>query len=615
MNKVVFWGIAVLLLSSARTTRGQETFTYQGQLKRLGIPLSEQVDMKFTLFESDSAKEAVAGPLIFDGIYNAAIQVTGGLFVAELDFGTGALNSGRWLEIEVRAPHDPLDSSPYATLFPRQRISAAPFALSVPGLETSTEGVAVEGNIHAAGEMTASAFSSNSPLIFKVNPSNTECARFDDANCYMGVGTDAPQARLHIGGVAGVDGLMFPDGSIQTSAAGFGGGDGFWSPNGANIFNINGGNVGIGKPAPASKLDIAASGEGAELLRFSTERPWVFRQIYTGPSTGLQLLSTSGLKNFEITASTGVNVATFLTDNANPRVGIGTTSPLSRLDIDAKGDGAELLRFSTERPWIFRQFGSGPGSYLQLFSTVGIKLFLITAAGGTHCATFVADDANPRVGINTAAPISRLDIVGQDAIGVTGFQPFLTMRDSNVGNARTRMQNTGGSIHFFTEASFSSGVAPLSVLNSGRVKVNILEIAGADVAEKFPCDEKMVAAGTVMEIDPDHTGKLRIAREAYSPRVAGVVSGAGDVPVGAILGNLPGQEDLPAIALSGRVWVQCDATREAIGAGDLLTTSATPGHAMKAIDRERSHGAVLGKAMTKLDQGERGLVLVLVNLQ
>jgi hypothetical protein len=35
---------------------------------------------------------------------------------------------------------------------------------------------------------------------------------------------------------------------------------------------------------------------------------------------------------------------------------------------------------------------------------------------------------------------------------------------------------------------------------------------------------------------------------------------------------------------------------------------------MKATDPDRSHGAIIGKAMTRLDSGT-GLVLVLVNLQ
>ena len=143
----------------------------------------------------------------------------------------------------------------------------------------------------------------------------------------------------------------------------------------------------------------------------------------------------------------------------------------------------------------------------------------------------------------------------------------------------------------------------------------VLTVTGADLAEKFPSSDAKVDPGTVMEIDPEHPGRLRVAREAYSSRVAGVVSGAGDIPVGAVLGNLPGHEDAPPIALSGRVWVRCDASKASIAPGDLLTSSDTPGHAMKAADRERSYGAVIGKSMTGLAQGERGLVLVLVNLQ
>ena len=58
-----------------------------------------------------------------------------------------------------------------------------------------------------------------------------------------------------------------------------------------------------------------------------------------------------------------------------------------------------------------------------------------------------------------------------------------------------------------------------------------------------------------------------------------------------------------------------DASEHAVEVGDLLTTSNTAGYAMKAVDRERAFGAVLGKAMQPLAKGEKGLVLVLVALQ
>jgi hypothetical protein len=68
------------------------------------------------------------------------------------------------------------------------------------------------------------------------------------------------------------------------------------------------------------------------------------------------------------------------------------------------------------------------------------------------------------------------------------------------------------------------------------------------------------------------------------------------------------------VALTGRVYCLVDADAGPVQPGDLLTTSETPGHAMKAADSIRASGAVLGKAMTSLTSG-RGLVLVLVSLQ
>jgi len=68
------------------------------------------------------------------------------------------------------------------------------------------------------------------------------------------------------------------------------------------------------------------------------------------------------------------------------------------------------------------------------------------------------------------------------------------------------------------------------------------------------------------------------------------------------------------VALSGRVYVLADAANGAIKPGDLLTTSDTPGHAMKVTEHANAQGAILGKAMSTLKDG-KGMVLVLVTLQ
>jgi hypothetical protein len=116
-------------------------------------------------------------------------------------------------------------------------------------------------------------------------------------------------------------------------------------------------------------------------------------------------------------------------------------------------------------------------------------------------------------------------------------------------------------------------------------------------------------------MDAAKPGHLTLSTRAYDKKVAGIVSGAGGLQPGVKLGTRSdGSDDLP-IALSGRVYCYVDATRYAVEIGDLLTTSDTPGHAMKVTDFARSQGAVLGKAMEPLAKGKKRLILVLVGLQ
>ena len=150
----------------------------------------------------------------------------------------------------------------------------------------------------------------------------------------------------------------------------------------------------------------------------------------------------------------------------------------------------------------------------------------------------------------------------------------------------------------------------------GTAQMRVLEIlGGADLAEKFEM-EGAVKPGMVVEIDPDHEGGLRLSTGAYNKRVAGIVSGAKNLSAGVVLTdpNAKNQHAQP-IAMSGRVWVYCDATEKAIEPGDLLTTAERPGHAMAVSDASKSQGTILGKAMSRLAKGKVGLVLVLVNLQ
>jgi hypothetical protein len=144
--------------------------------------------------------------------------------------------------------------------------------------------------------------------------------------------------------------------------------------------------------------------------------------------------------------------------------------------------------------------------------------------------------------------------------------------------------------------------------DSGDILLN-----NADCAEDFDvADVNGVVPGVVVVLD--ETGHVMPCSEAYDGRVAGVVSGAGDLRPGIVLDKRRSAGVRRPIALMGKVFCQVDASYGAVAAGDLLTTSPTVGHAMKASDRPRAFGAVLGKALKPLLRGS-GLVPILVTLQ
>jgi hypothetical protein len=139
-----------------------------------------------------------------------------------------------------------------------------------------------------------------------------------------------------------------------------------------------------------------------------------------------------------------------------------------------------------------------------------------------------------------------------------------------------------------------------------------ISLSSADCAEEFVIAEPEAAGpGTVVVLDEN--GHLRQSRDAYDRRVAGVVSGAGDYKPGLVLGSRPGQHDRMPVALVGRTCCKADAQYGAIQVGDLLTTSPTPGHAMRATDPARSFGAVIGKSLATLSAGT-GTLPVLIAL-
>jgi hypothetical protein len=141
---------------------------------------------------------------------------------------------------------------------------------------------------------------------------------------------------------------------------------------------------------------------------------------------------------------------------------------------------------------------------------------------------------------------------------------------------------------------------------TGDILVGGDVITNADIAELY-VGVGAVEPGDVVVLDASTPLGVRRSDEAYDTQVAGIIS----TDPGIVL---PGPVDGVPLALMGRVPVRADARYGDIEVGDLLTSSPTPGHAMRCADRLQCLGAVVGKALEPLDEG-RGLILVLVSLQ
>jgi hypothetical protein len=400
----------------------------------------------------------------------------------------------------------------------------------------------------------------------------------------------------------------------------------------------------------------------------------------------------------KFTSATGLGDSVIT--EVNGSIGIGTTTPTTaRLTLEGQ-DAMAIRGYEPGFTLIDTNHGNARGAIQQVNG--GLNLFTDRYLRGADPFGFMRFDGTGNLGIGIATPGSKLDVVSGsgDIVRLNGYEPFITLYDSNHGWARGVIQQVNGGLNLFTDAYLRNvnphgymrldttgrlgvGVAfpyaklqvedvgPVELainsandravlalgntLSAGRyvwtlesgvrgipgmfgiynrvvnrsgleidgnlnVYVKALQITGgADLSEKFDVaaekDESDIEPGMVVAIDAKNPGKLQVSRRAYDRRVAGVISGAGGVQPGMTLGQEGTLADgKHPVALSGRVYVRVDASYGAIKPGDLLTSSPTPGHAMKASISAKAQGAIIGKAMTGLNSG-KALVLALITLQ
>ena len=382
----------------------------------------------------------------------------------------------------------------------------------------------------------------------------------------------------------------------------------WWASEG-NVYRLNG-NVGIGTTSPYSGTNVKS-------LTIDAPQYPVLALRSNGVNKGTFVATPAAvlLTSFGATPITfELNETEKMRIESNGNVGIGTTAPAYPLDVTGNirstaGVIAGTLWTGDGTSGNIRKFNAGIPLHFR--SSAGIQEMIINGSG--------------KVGIGTTLPDYQLDVDGtirakDDVIAaVTLWTGSGGIRKLTAG-VPLYFRSSAGTQEMTIDGSGNVGIgttSPTSKLHvEGTTTTKVLAITGgSDLAEPFEISESQpIPKGALVIIDEENPGQLKLSHQAYDKRVAGVVSGAGGINPGLTLTQEGVMQGGQNVALSGRVYALATAANGSIKPGDLLTTSEVPGHAMKATEVARSHGTIIGKAMSSLEKGE-GLVLVLVNLQ
>ena len=324
------------------------------------------------------------------------------------------------------------------------------------------------------------------------------------------------------------------------------------------------GNLGVGTPNPSHPVHLAVG----KTLRIEGG---------TAPGDTADYFSFGGNGNFGIDAPGVPNGRFVVQDDGGVRIGAGTGT--GTLGVDSYHDGDPLPN----------------GLFVASAEGIGVG--------------FLNPNPNPVTLHLGAGAYFRAEGGASDdltSFSIGGYMDF-GIDAPNIPNGRFVVTDSGN-----VGIGTANPTSTLHVAGDTTVTGDVL-LAGADCAEQFDTtDDRQLEPGTVVVID--EAGGLSESQQAYDKRVAGVVSGAGNYRTALILDKRQSDKSRITVALVGKVYCRVDAQQSPIEVGDLLTTSATPGHAMKAAEPLRAFGAVIGKALEPLTRGQ-GLIPILVALQ
>jgi hypothetical protein len=233
----------------------------------------------------------------------------------------------------------------------------------------------------------------------------------------------------------------------------FAGASGVYSQNNGQFFwdGVNS-RLGIGTTSPTVPLEVVGSIRAVGLLQRVNNSSLTLVGGDTFNTTGASIAlrgSSSAFNAYGMEFYAGGSERMRILTGGN--VGIGTGSPGVTLDV--AGTIRSVRNNAEVRITTATGYGWRTGT-TSTASTLGYMYFQGTTDNfATSFIDSMAIGSTGNVGIGTTTPGSKLDVVAQDAIRITGFQPFQTWRDSNDSNKGFRIQTAAGNTLFSNDAT------------------------------------------------------------------------------------------------------------------------------------------------------------------
>jgi hypothetical protein len=399
------------------------------------------------------------------------------------------------------------------------------------------------------------------------------------------------------------------------------------------LFLQSGGNVGLGTPTPIAPFDVQL---GPIHVGQTTSPTLTVQGAYLGWNLSGGVGETNFINNqglgtggfvFLNTPPSGSPRSTLLTITGAGNVGVGTPSPQQNLTVNFG------LNIDQENTNPGGPLPSGANKALTFGFTSGEGIGSCRVAGGVNLfgLDFYTDFQSRMnidnigavtVGVEPAIPLSpapgpgtltingvRTNLIGVDGAGmhwimaggtvegqhnVIGFNP--ATKQITLGNSTTHWEVTV----FGNVNGTKIGYVADRFINRDGVA---LERGDVVVLHSTPSSQYCGSNSRVPLVE------VQLAESAMDTRVCGIVDEPSltDTKIGDLdrtkLGKL--QVGL-MVTLGAYAYCKVDADAAPIVPGDLLVTSATPGHAQKLKRGARAHpGAIIGKALGACEKGKR----------